>query len=139
MSRIFWDTNLFIYLLEDKGELTKRVVSLRERMIERQDQLLTSALTLGEILVKPLEAGDGELMRLYERTITVNAAVLPFDQAAAAFATVRQNRSVQPADAIQLACASVAGVDMFITNDQRLSRHRVPGIHFIQSLAVATL
>ena len=140
MSRIFWDTNLFIYLFEDKGELTERVVSLRERMVERQDQLLTSALTLGEILVKPLEAGDAELMRLYERTINANAAVLPFDQAAAAvFATVRQNRSIQPADAIQLACASVAGVDMFITNDQRLSRHVVPGIHFIQSLAVATL
>ena len=140
MSRIFWDTNLFIYLLEDKGELTERVVSLRERMVERQDQLLTSALTLGEILVKPLETGNELLTRRYERSIAANAAILPFDQAAAvAFATVRQNRSIQPADAIQLACASVAGVDMFITNDQRLSRHVVPGIHFIQSLASAAL
>ena len=140
MSRIFWDTNLFIYLLEDKGELAEQVVSLRERMIERQDQLLTSALTLGEILVKPLEAGDGELMRRYQRAITASAAVLPFDQAAATvFASVRQTRSIQPADAIQLACASVAGVDLFITNDQRLSRHVVPGIHFIQSLAVAAI
>ena len=140
MSRIFWDTNLFIYLFEGEGELAERVVSLRERMIERQDQLLTSALTLGEILVKPLEAGDRELMRLYEHTITTSATVLPFDQSAAtAFATVRQNRAIQPADAIQLACASAAGVDMFITNDERLSRHVVHGIHFIQSLASAPL
>ena len=29
MSRIFWDTNLFAYLFEDKGDLTERVVSLR--------------------------------------------------------------------------------------------------------------
>ena len=140
MSRIFWDTNLFVYLLEDKGERTEKVVALRQRMIERQDQLLTSALTLSEILVKPLEAGDRELMRHYERAITASAAVLPFDQAAsAAFATVRQDPSIHPADAIQLACASVAGVDMFITNDQRLSRHVVPGIHFIQSLQGARL
>ena len=140
MSRIFWDTNLFIYLFEDKGERTEQVVSLRQRMIERQDQLLTSALTLSEILLKPLEAGDRELMRHYERTITASAAVLPFDQAAsAAFATVRQNPSIHPADAIQLACASAAGVDMFITNDQRLSRHVVSGIHFIQSLERAAL
>ena len=140
MSRIFWDTNLFVYLLEDKGERTEQVVALRQRMIERQDQLLTSALTLSEILVKPLGAGDRELMRHYERTITASAAVLPFDQAAsAAFATVRQNPSIHPADAIQLACASAAGVDMFITNDQRLSRHVVPGIHFIQSLGEARL
>ena len=140
MSRIFWDTNLFVYLLEDKGERTEQVVALRQRMIERQDQLLTSALTLSEILAKPLEAGDRELMRHYERAITASAAVLPFDQAAsAAFATVRQNPSIHPADAIQLACASAASVDMFITNDQRLRRHVVPGIHFIQSLGGTAL
>lgn len=50
MSRVFWDTNLFIYLFEGKGHLAERVVALRHRMIERQDQLLTSSLTLGEIL-----------------------------------------------------------------------------------------
>lgn len=140
MSRIFWDTNLFIYLLEDEGELAERVVALRQRMIERKDELLTSALTVGEILVKPLGAGDERLVRVYERTIADSATVLPFDQpAAAAYAAVRQTRSIQPADAIQLACAAAAGVDLFITNDQRLSRHVVPGIHFIQSLAVAAL
>ena len=56
MSRIFWDTNLFIYLIEDHGELSERVAKLRKRMIERNDDLYTSTLTLGEILVKPLEA-----------------------------------------------------------------------------------
>ena len=64
----------------------------------------------------------------------------PFDHAAAAaFAGIRRDRSIAPPDAIQLACASVAGVDMFITNDHRLSRQVVPGIHFIQSFANAAL
>ena len=140
MSRIFWDTNLFVYLLEDKGELTERVGSLRERMIERNDELLTSTLTLGEILVKPLEAGDETLARRYEQAITAAATVIPFDPPAAyAFATVRRDRTIRPPDAIQLACASVAGVDMFITNDRRLNRKVVPGVHFIQSLATAAL
>ena len=140
MSRIFWDTNLFVYLLEDKGELTERVLSLRERMIERNDELLTSALTLGELLVKPMEADNDILMRRYEQAIAAAATVVPFDQAAASvFAAVRRDRTIQPPDAIQLACASVAGVDLFITNDKRLSRSIVPGIHFIQSLATAEL
>ena len=140
MSRIFWDTNLFVYLLEDKGELTERVVSLRKRMIERNDELLTSTLTLGEILVKPLEAGDETLARRYEQAITAAATVIPFDPPAAyAFANVRRDRTIRPPDAIQLACASVAGVDMFITNDDRLNRKVVPGVHFIQSLATAAL
>ena len=139
MSRIFWDTNLFVYLLEDKGELTERVVSLRERMIERNDELLTSTLTLGEILVKPREAGDETLARRYEQAITAAATVIPFDPPAAyAFATVRRDRTIRPPDAIQLACASVAGIDMFITNDRRLNRKVVPGVHFIQSLATAS-
>ena len=140
MSRIFWDTNLFVYLLEDKGELTERVVSLRERMIERRDELLTSALTLGEIFVKPLEAGDEILARHYEQAISTAATVVPFDRSAAyAFAAVRKDRTIRPPDAIQLACAAVAGVDLFITNDHRLNRKVVPGVHFIQSLATAAL
>lgn len=140
MSRIFWDTNLFVYLLEDKGELTERVVALRERMVERSDELFTSTLTLGEILVRPVEAGDEDLVRHYEQAIMAAATVLPLDRrAAVAFAGIRRDRSIAPPDAIQLACASVAGVDMFITNDQRLSRKVVPGIHFIQSLANAAL
>ena len=95
MSRIFWDTNLFVYLLEDRGELAERVVSLRKRMIVRNDELLTSTLTLGEILVKPLEAGDETLARRYEQAITAAATVIPFDPPAAyAFATVRRDRTI---------------------------------------------
>ena len=140
MSRIFWDTNLFVYLLEDKGDLAERVVSLRERMLERNDELLTSTLTLGEVLVKPLETGDETLARRYDQAITAAATVIPFDQTAAfAFASVRRDRTIRPPDAIQLACASVAGVDMFITNDHRLNRKIVPRVHFIQSLDTAVL
>lgn len=52
MSRIFWDTNLYIYLFEDYGELSALAGDLRSKMLKRGDQLLTSTLTLGEILVK---------------------------------------------------------------------------------------
>ena len=140
MSRIFWDTNLFVYLFEDKGKLAERVVSLRKRMIERNDELLTSTLTLGEILVKPLEAGNEALARRYEQEITASATVISFDRSAAhVFATLRRNRTIQPPDAIQLACAASAGVDLFITNDRRLNRKVVPGIHFIQAFTTVSL
>ena len=90
--------------------------------------------------MRPVEVGDETLARRYEQAITAAATVLPFDRAAAAaFAAIRRDRSIAPPDAIQLACASVAGVDMFITNDLRLSRQVVSGIHFIQSLANAAL
>ena len=55
MSRIFWDTNLFIYFFEGNSEFSVATRRLRQNMVDRGDQLLTSALTLGEILVKLLE------------------------------------------------------------------------------------
>ena len=139
MSRVFWDTNLFVYLVEGHGR-AKQVAALRQRMMEREDELLTSALTLGEVLVKPMETGDRELQQRYENAITAGAVVLPFDaRAAPRFAEIRRDRSIRASDAIQLACASTAGVDLFITNDDRLSRKRVRGIHFIQPLDNAML
>jgi predicted nucleic acid-binding protein len=135
MSRIFWDTNLFIYLLEDYGRLSKAVVELRRNMLVRGDQLLTSALTLGEILVKPAEEGNDELCRKYEEAITRASLVLPFDlKAARLYASIRCDRSLRAPDAVQLACAAGAVVDLFVTNDRRLQKKRVDGIQFIVSL-----
>jgi predicted nucleic acid-binding protein len=140
MSRIFWDTNLFIYLFEDYGKLSKRVGSLRRSMLGRGDQLMTSALTLGEILVKPIERGEDELARKYEQTITATAQMLPFDiKAAGIYARLRCDRSIRAPDAIQLACAAAAGVDLFITNDMHLQTRHVEGIQFIVSLERAPL
>ena len=140
MSRIFWDTNLFVYLFEGGGPETGQVRALRRRMLERGDELLTSSLTLGEILVKPIEVGNEELARRYERVIAEAATVLPFDlRVAPRFAEIRRDRSIRPPDAIQLACAAAAGANLFITNDKRLRRKQVRGIDFIQSLDEAAI
>jgi len=140
VSRIFFDTNLFIYLFEGSGEEADRVAALRERILERRDQLFTSALTLGEILVKPIEAADEALATRYTRAIEATATVVPFSaEAAPLYARVRLDRSIRPPDAIQLACAAAAQIDLFITNDERLSRKSVSGIQFITSLERAFL
>ena len=140
MSRIFWDTNLFIYLIEDYGKFSDRVVALRQRMLERGDQLFTSSLTLGEVLVKPFEVGDEDLAEQYRQAITAGATIIDFDSdAAAIYARIRKDRSLRPPDAIQLACAAATEVELFITNDDRLSQKTVWGIHFVMSLERALI
>lgn len=135
MSRVFWDTNLFIYLFEDSSPLGDRVRRLRTRMIERGDSLLTSALTLGEILVKPTELQRPDLANRYRSAITQVANIIPFDTATAPqFAELRANLNLKSPDAIQLSCAAAAGTDLFITNDTRLSNVSIPGIQFVVSL-----
>lgn len=133
MTRVFWDTNLFVYLLEG-GEFAPRVREIRSRMLDRGDQLVTSALTLGELLVKPREKGE-LAVRDHETTLRHVATILPFDaEAARHYAAIRGDRVIRAPDAIQLACAATAGVDLFITNDDRLSRKIVGGVKFITSL-----
>ncbi|HEV7676826.1 MAG TPA: PIN domain-containing protein [Candidatus Angelobacter sp.] len=135
MSRVFWDTNLFIYLFENYGPWSKITAGLRERMLERGDQLLTSTLTLGEILVKPMELGDVALSGKYEDALKRSALLVPFDvKAAKTYGSLRSDRSLRAPDAIQLACAASAGVDLFVTNDVRLQGKHVAGIQFIVPL-----
>lgn len=135
MSRIFWDTNLFIYLFEDYGQFSQQTTALRAKMISRGDQLLTSTLTVGEILVKPMERGDVVLCGKYETAIANSALTTPFDaNAARIYASLRSDRSLRPPDAIQLSCAAAARVDLFVTNDSRLQAKHVDGIQFIVSL-----
>jgi predicted nucleic acid-binding protein len=141
MSRIFFDTNLFIYLLEDNGPLGRRVAEILERISERRDELLTSTLTLAEVLVKPTALGDLVWADQYEKLLgTPGVLLLPFDRASARiYAQLRQDKAIKPPDAIQLACAASAKCDLFITNDERLSRKIVSGIQFICSLERAVL
>jgi predicted nucleic acid-binding protein len=135
VSRVFWDTNLFIYLFEGQGERADRVATIRRRMLDRGDQLYTSALTLGEVLVKPIEEGNEALSRRYEEALSQHATLIPFNpEAARVYARLRQHRALRPPDAIQLACAAQARVDLFITNDERLSQLTVAGVPFVSSL-----
>ena len=141
MRKIFWDTNPFIYLFEKNPQHWKRAKEIREAMRASGDQLVTSAMTVGEIQVKPVQTGHPEEAQRYRNTILQSALVVPFDiKAADAYASIRSTSSVRGADAIQLACASAADVHLFITNDTHLLKLRIPGIRFfISSLEQAPI
>jgi len=136
MARVFWDTNLFIYLFERNAEWAPRVVEIREKMLARRDHLLTSWLTVGEILTKPKELQNAILEKSYLNFfLSGSVELIPFDcEAAKRYSEIRSRERVRPADSIQLACAAAAGTDLFVTNDSRLSSLVVPGITFITSV-----
>lgn len=140
MSKIFFDTNLFIYMFEGLEPFRGRTLAIRKRMLERGDQIITSAMTLGEVLVKPTKMGQTSLIEQYDRAIRSTSQVVSFDaQIAWRYATLRATHALRSADAIQLACAAHFGVDLFITNDEKLQDLDVPGIGFISSLGRAPL
>lgn len=136
VSRVFFDSNLFIYLVEHPGPLGLKVKGLLDRMSIRNDKLIASTMSLGEVLVKPTEESNLELISKYQGMFYSSwIDVVSFDEAAALqFATIRHDRALKGPDAIQLACAAAANCDLFVTNDERLSQKVIPGIQFITSL-----
>jgi predicted nucleic acid-binding protein len=139
MSRVYWDTMLFIYWLEDHPRHAVRVKAIYDGMEKRGDTLCTSAFTLGEVLSGPYRQEAAALVsqiRAFFRSPHVE--VLPFTtEAADHYAQIRsQRRRISPADAIHLATAAHARADLFLTNDQRLRGLLIPGIHFVAGMDV---
>ncbi|MGA7684594.1 MAG: PIN domain-containing protein [Terriglobales bacterium] len=136
MSRVYWDTMLFIYWLEDHPQFAKRVDAIHSRMAERDDRLITGAFTFGEVLAGAYRKGAPKLADESRRMLqSVVAEVVPFTiETADRYAQIRGSLGIAPADAIHLACAAEAGTDLFLTNDKRLLGKIVPGIQFIASL-----
>ena len=136
MSRIYWDTMLFVYLLEYHPEHLSRIRSIRKAMLERGDSLCTSVFTLGEILTGPYQRGAPDIAdRIREGFRLPEVELIPFDvNAADSYARIRASHRVSAADAIHLASAAQHGVNLFLTNDHRLMKLVIPGIDFIAGM-----
>ncbi len=133
---VFWDTNLFIYLLEAHPYYAPRVASLRLSARNESIAVCTSTLTLGELSVRPGRLGEHALVRDYE-SVLLEAGVdlIPFDTAAARYySRLRSEVRIRPPDAIQLACATAAGVSSFYTNDRGLHNVRLDWLPEIRGL-----
>jgi predicted nucleic acid-binding protein len=136
MSKVFLDTNIFIYLIEDRGENGRQASELVDRLILRRDEVYTSTLTLGEVLTHPISKGNTSLAEQYEGILrSPGISLLSFDvPAARVYAKIRIDKSIRAPDAVQLSVAAAAECDLFITNDDRLSKKVVHGIQFVTGL-----
>jgi predicted nucleic acid-binding protein len=136
MSRVYWDSMLFIYWLEDHPQYAMQVDAIHSRMQERQDRLITGAFTFGEVLAGTYRKRRAELADQFRTLLRgVVAEIVPFTvETAEHYARIRGALGTTPADAIHLASAAQAGTDLFLTNDKSLAGKIVPGIQFIAML-----
>jgi predicted nucleic acid-binding protein len=136
MSLVYWDTMLFAYLFEGHPESKARVAQIANRMEERGDTLCTSVFTVGEMLASPSRTqrwDEASKVRAFFRSPELR--LLEFKLSTAEiFAEIRGRAGISSGDAIHLACAAEARVDLFLTHDKRLAKKIVPGIQFIGTL-----
>ncbi|MGA2536973.1 MAG: type II toxin-antitoxin system VapC family toxin [Terracidiphilus sp.] len=133
MSRIYWDSMLFIYLLEGHATFSARAQQLLDRSYHREDTLFTSYLALGEVMAGAEKSPYSVKAQEMRNTITeMGFSFLPFGSGAVeAFVLLRTKEKLKIADSIHLACAASAGIDLFLTGDKQLARLDIPGIQFI--------
>jgi predicted nucleic acid-binding protein len=107
-------------------------------MQARGNRRCTSVFTVGEVLTGFYKRQAMELASQVRKTFhSPQIELISFTaETADRYAGIRAGHRVSPADAIDLACAASAGVDLFLTNDHRLQSLAIPGIHFIAGMDV---
>jgi len=124
-SVIGLDTAIFIYHFEENPTylpLTRELLSSIE-MGERKG--VTSAITLMEIIVKPLALGQIDVARKYEAMLVnfPNLDIVDLDRdVIRQAARLRAEYRIRPPDALQVSASLLYGADAFITNDGLLKR-----------------
>jgi predicted nucleic acid-binding protein len=118
------DTALFIYFIEEHPRFLAPVRALFARADAGDLEIVTSALTLHEVLVVPHRSGDRALAARYDALLTRSRGVkvvdLTRDQLRTAARLRAQYPTLRTPDAMQLAAAIGAGCTTFVTNDRRL-------------------
>jgi len=136
VTRIYWDSMLFIYLLEGNPIFGPKVRRILSRIVSRGDALSTSVFSIGEILTGPRRRGSHSGVDAVRQFFLSGAVeILPFTEATAdRYSVIRGANKVSQADGIHLATAAQAGVDVFVTNDRDLFKLSIPGVKFFADL-----
>ena len=141
MSRFYLDTMVFIQWFERSSPNQVAIDQLFAVIENGRHELLTSLFVEGELLVLPVKNRDefsiASIRRFFRRG---RARIVPLDHAGVEiYAELRARHRVKALDALHLAVAGRAGVDVFVTEDRQLQGLRVPGIGQIAAMDAVTL
>jgi predicted nucleic acid-binding protein len=131
------DTAPLIYFIEKNPLYYSTVLPFFSLVAERHFQVVTSVITVVEVLVYPLRMGNLELAQKYRDILSnqTELSVLPVTEIIAEQAAqLRATYNLRTPDAIQLATALNQKASFFLTNDNRL-----PQLETLQILTLNSL
>ena len=127
------DTAVFIYFIQEHRDYLPLIEPIFRRADEGVTELVTSALTLLEVLVVPYRADDRTLADRYDVLLTRSRGIRMVDVSRDQLRMAAQLRAatgVKTPDALQLVAGLSAGCRTFLTDDRRLPR--MPGMRILQ-------
>jgi predicted nucleic acid-binding protein len=127
------DTSVFIYWIEEHARYLEIVAPVFHAADAGRLELVSSALTLLEVLVVPYRAGRLELAERYEHLLTRarNVRLVDIDRSQLRHAAqLRALHGLRTPDALQISAALAVRSPIFVTNDRRLPG--IPGLEIVQ-------
>ena len=115
------DTAPLIYYIEQHSDYIERVRPFFTSLAQGHFRVVTSTVTLLEVLIHPLRRGDEALARLYNDILlsSPNISTMPVTYATAQEAAeLRAQHNLKTPDAIQLAIALSERATALLTNDR---------------------
>ncbi len=120
MRRVYLDSCMVIYLIENAGSFSEQV---RQFLAKNDNAILyVSPLVRLEVLVKPLRDGAETLVADYEEFIAAQNWLSLNDPIVDQALQLRVRYGLKTPDALHLATALYHGCTEFWTNDDRLNK-----------------
>lgn len=123
-STVGLDTGPLIYYIEEHPAFLAKIKPFFEAAERNEFRVVTSYVTLIEVLVHPLREGRSELAEEYRNILLQSPALtaVSLDEGIAEeSAELRARHGIRTPDAIQLATAIRSGASWFLTNDAELA------------------
>lgn len=130
------DTAPLIYFIEENPQYIEKVKLFFEEMDRGSFLVVTSTVTLLEVLVHPLRSNNMELATEY-RDILLNSKLVTLEVSssiAEQAARLRATYNIRTPDAIQISAALDAGATHFFTNDIKLPEIPSIQVFYLDSL-----
>jgi predicted nucleic acid-binding protein len=114
------DTAPLIYYIEENPKYLSTLQPFFEALDRREFSIVTSTITLLEVLVHPIRQNNHQLVQQYRNILSnaVGIEMFPLDINISEYAAqLRGEYNIRTPDAIQMATAIQAGATYFLTND----------------------
>jgi predicted nucleic acid-binding protein len=122
-KKVYFDTNIFIYLLEHHQELGEICLSLVQSAVDKEMDGYSGELVLAELLVKPLKDNNARAVQAVKDLFTKDTRIELLPHTKSAFITaahLRATYKIKLPDALHIATAIENDIEVFLTNDREI-------------------
>ncbi|TYQ15369.1 UNVERIFIED_CONTAM: putative nucleic acid-binding protein [Acetivibrio alkalicellulosi] len=136
-SKVFIDTAPIIYFIEEHPLFSSFPTTLFEKMENDKIEVVTSTLTLTEVLTMPYKLERTDIAEIYKDFFFNSKGFTIWDLTAdisEIAAKIRAEFGFKTPDAIQLATFQYLNCDFFVTNDIQLKRYNKNAVIVLSDL-----